>query len=254
MVAVVSLFLVLTLSILITRIATVALTQTGMTREASRFQARSALTGVGFTTTEAEQVVRHPVRRRIVLLLMLVGNAGFVTVISSLILTFVDVRSAGATTVRLLALFGGIAGLWALSRSIWLDRALNRLIGRALRKYTRLDTRHYSNLLHLAGEYGVSELLVERGDWMADRTLGDLKLREEGIAVLGIERRKGDTYLGAPGRETRLRPGDLLIVYGRTGVLTRLDERRKGVAGDEEHERLKRLQQRIRQRENRETA
>ena len=48
MFAVVTLLLVLVLSILITRVATVALTHTGLSRQTARFQARSALTGVGF--------------------------------------------------------------------------------------------------------------------------------------------------------------------------------------------------------------
>lgn len=64
MLSIVSLLLILTLSILITRIATVALTHTGLSREAARFQARSAFTDVGFTTSESEKVVNHPERRR----------------------------------------------------------------------------------------------------------------------------------------------------------------------------------------------
>jgi hypothetical protein len=47
MLAIISLLVVLTVSILITRIATVALTRIGLSREAACFQARSAFTGVG---------------------------------------------------------------------------------------------------------------------------------------------------------------------------------------------------------------
>ena len=69
MIAVLTLVVVVLLSLVITRMATVALTLTGMSSEAARFQARSALTGAGFTTSESEAVVNHPVRRRIVLFL-----------------------------------------------------------------------------------------------------------------------------------------------------------------------------------------
>jgi Trk-type K+ transport system membrane component len=93
MISIVTLLIVLTLSILITRIATVALTHTGLSRESAKFQARSAFTGVGFTTSESEKVVSHPVRRRILLTLMLLGNAGIVTAVSSLIVSScTDVR------------------------------------------------------------------------------------------------------------------------------------------------------------------
>ena len=71
MLSIISLLVVLTLSILVTRIATVALTYTGLSRESARFQARSAFTGVGFTTNESEKVVNHPLRRKILMLLML---------------------------------------------------------------------------------------------------------------------------------------------------------------------------------------
>ena len=53
MVAVVSVLFILAVSLLITRIATVALQLTGLSKANARFQARSAFTGVGYTTSEA---------------------------------------------------------------------------------------------------------------------------------------------------------------------------------------------------------
>jgi hypothetical protein len=61
------------LSLVITRVATVALTLTGLSEEAATLQARSTFTGIGFTTREAEYVVDHPVRRRIVVTFMLLS-------------------------------------------------------------------------------------------------------------------------------------------------------------------------------------
>ncbi len=97
MAAALTLLLVLIVNMALTRIATVALVHTGLGRETARFQARSAFTGVGFTTNEAEGIVTHPVRRRIVMWLMLVGNVGIVAVLSSLILSLVnlDMREWG---------------------------------------------------------------------------------------------------------------------------------------------------------------
>ncbi|HWH13902.1 MAG TPA: hypothetical protein VNT51_04095 [Miltoncostaeaceae bacterium] len=59
MIALASVFVVVIVSLLVTRVATVLLTATGLSREVARFQARSALSGVGFTTGEAESVVNH---------------------------------------------------------------------------------------------------------------------------------------------------------------------------------------------------
>lgn len=80
MAALLSVLATVTLSLLITRIASEAMVFTGLSAQAAQFQARSAFTGAGFTTQESEQATNHPVRRRIIMWLMLLGNAGIVTV------------------------------------------------------------------------------------------------------------------------------------------------------------------------------
>lgn len=234
MIAIISLLLVVMISILVTRIATLALIHTGMTREAARFQARSAFTGTGFSTREAEQVTNHPVRRRIVMLLMLSGNAGIVTIVSSLILSFIGPRELGTLSLKLLLLIGGLGILWIAGNSNWVDRHLSRIIDRALRRYTRLDVRDYSSLMHLAGDYRLVELRVASDDWLANRTLKDAELRDEGLVVLGIKRESG-TYIGGPKGDSMVLPGDTLLVYGRILNVEELDSRRKDWTGDREH-------------------
>ncbi|MCD6142157.1 TrkA C-terminal domain-containing protein [Candidatus Bipolaricaulota bacterium] len=243
MAAIISLLIVVALSLLITRVATVALTLTGMSREAARFQARSAFSGVGFTTKESEQVVQHPVRRRIILLLILLGNAGVVTALASLIISFTDFKE-GEWLPRLLALLGGLAGLWVIAASKLIDRGLSRVIGWALKRWTHLDVRDYAALLNLSGGYRVVELQVKPNDWLANRRLSELKLRDEGILVLGIHKADG-TYIGAPRGHTEIHPGDLVVLYGRAGVLCELDARRRGVTGDKAHAAAVREQQKI---------
>lgn len=248
MVAIISLFLIVTLSILITRIASQALSHTGISREASKFQARSAFTGVGFTTSEAEQVTNHPVRRKIVLALMLLGNAGIVTSITSLILTFITPGEEGLWNMKILILFGGILLLWLAASSSWIDRHLSRIINNALSRYTDLDIKDYASILHLAGDYRVSEINVQSGDWVTDTPLSELKLHNEGVLVLGIQRKNGD-YLGAPTGDSVIQPEDTLILYGRKSVLTEIDERKKGILGDHEHERAVEEQERVQEEE-----
>ena len=85
-IGIVALLTVLGLSLVITRLATMALVMTGLSEEAARFQARSAFTGTGFTTSESEKLVNHPVRRQIVMLLMILRSAGLISIVISLIL------------------------------------------------------------------------------------------------------------------------------------------------------------------------
>jgi hypothetical protein len=232
--AVASLLVIITISLLITRVATIALTATGLSRESARFQARSAFSGAGFTTSESEAVVRHPVRRRVVMALMLLGNAGIAAVVASIILTFVGPDDAAAPVLRFLALALGMAGIWVAFKSHWVDRQVTRLTVRALGRWTDIDVRDYAALLHLGGTYVVTELAVGPDDWLAGRTLGALGLRQEGIILLGIDRPDG-TYVGAPVAETIIGPGDVLIIYGRRHEIAELDERRHGASGDRAH-------------------
>ena len=185
MVAVGSLLLVLLLSLIVVRVAAEALILTGMSRQAAQFQARSAWTGTGFTTAEAEQVVNHPVRRQIVSTLMFLRSVGLVTAASTLMLSFVSVEERGEGALRLVVLIGGLAGVWLFARSRWISAWMSRAIARALKRYTDLDTRDYAGLLHLAGEYAVMELKVQEGSWLAGRLLQDLRLPDKKAALSG---------------------------------------------------------------------
>ena len=235
MIAITSLLIIVFISIIITRIATIALTHTGLARESAKFQARSAFSGVGFTTSESEMIVNHPVRRRIISLLMLFGNAGIVAAISSLLLAFVKQGDSTSIAVRIVILVGGIVLLWAFASSKWIDRWLSRVVEILLNKYTDLNVTDYASLLHLAGEYKLAELRVEKEDWLSGKTLAASHLREEGINALGIKKSDG-TYIGDLTSETRVREGDCLVIYGRIDAIKSLDRRKKGMNGDLEHQ------------------
>jgi K+/H+ antiporter YhaU regulatory subunit KhtT len=236
------------ISLLVTRIATLALTATGMNRQIARFQARSAFSGVGFTTSEAEDVVHHPVRRRIIMLLMLLGNAGIITIAASLILSFAKSGRSSPTFLRLSVLLGGLALILVVANNPVVDRHLSRLIGKALGRWTDLETRDWARLLQLAGDYGVAELAVHEEDWLAGQTLAELKLRDEGLVVLGILRPDG-SYLAVPNGDTRVEPEDTLVLYGRSSQLGELDRRTAGHQGDQRHAAAVSLQEQVKQKE-----
>ena len=246
MIQVLSLLMVLVLSLVIARVATVALTITGLSREVARFQTRSALTGAGFTTSESEAMVSHPVRRRIVMWLMLVGNGGLV-IVAALIITVVSgVGGSALGWPQLLGLAIGLAVVAVVARSSLVDRWLSRWIEWALKRYTDLDVRDYAGLLRLRGEYSVSELAVEEGDWMADRKLSDLMLSREGVLVLGVIRRDG-AFLGAPRGDTVLLAGNTLLIYGRGAAIQALDQREAGLGGQLDH--IRAMQEQMEQEE-----
>lgn len=242
-IGIVAVLTVLGLSLVITRIATTALSLTGLSWEVSKFQARSAFTGTGFTTREAERVVSHNVRRRIIMWLMVARSAGIISIIISLILSFGNTGDDVTQLIRLVWLVAGVAVLWILASSDYIERWMRRVIERALQRWTDLLVFDYAELLKLSGDYTVREINVESDDWLSEKELRECKLHEEGVLILGIYRSDG-SYVGAPVLSTRIHDGDTLILYGRSKVLQNLDERRAGAEGEAEHEQARRDQQR----------
>jgi hypothetical protein len=222
--AVVSLVVIVTLGLIVARVATVALHMTGMPLEHARFQARSALTGTGFTTSEAESVVDHPVRRRIVMLLMLVSGAGALSVIGTLILSFGGVDSAVGGMQRAAVIVVSMIALFWLFKSRPIDAALRRVIEKVLARWANFEVDDYAALLHLQGEWTVAQMPVGPDDWIASLPLGELRLPDEGVALMGVERSDG-TWVGAPTEEFRLQVGDVVVLYGRTSALDDISRR-----------------------------
>lgn len=255
LITIVPIVVIVLLTMILTRIATIALTLTGVSRQSARFQARSALTGAGFTTSESEAMVNHPVRRRIIMMLMLVGSAGIVSVLGTIFIstsrTLGREGSGGASlALTYLLMVVGVAGVLFVLGRPGVDRMLSRLIRRGLRRYTDLDVRDYEALLEIHGSYAISEKLVRAGEWLAGSTLADLRLTDEGVLVLAVTRRNGD-YLGAPKGDVELHPGDVVLMYGQQDRIADIDSRPPGYAGQVKHDQAKHDQARIDQEEQR---
>lgn len=242
MIGIITLMATLVISLLVTRVGAVALKLTGMSEEAAKFQARSAYTGVGFTTSESEQIVNHPVRRRVVQVLMLCGNVGIAVVIASMMATFAAGEAGPKGVARALILSIGLLALWIAGTQKWVDDSIGTAIEWALKKWTHLDVRDYVSLLHLADGYVVLELTVAEGDWVAQKSLAEAKLSHEGVLILGIHRANGK-YVGSPDGKIVVQVGDVLSVYGKIQRLEELDLRKEGYEGDLAHEKAMEKQQ-----------
>ncbi len=235
MIAAITLFLVVALSALITKIATIALIHTGLSTQSARFQARSAYTGAGFTTSESEKIMNHPLRRKIVFNLMLVGNAGIVTVMSSLILTFVLPDTVSSKLYGLGIVIIGLSLVWWAIQSKWVDRVLSKIINRMLKKYTDLDILDYAAVLHLKDDYKISEKKVEEDNWMANKSLKEPDLRHQDNTIVGIDRDHCD-YIGSPTGSFQILPGDVITVYGKAEVIKNLISRKEDFVASMTHQ------------------
>ncbi len=213
--AAITLLVILTVSVAVVRIAAVALRLTGMPADVARFQARSAFSGAGFTTSESEAVVNHPIRRRLIGLLMLWGNIGLVTVIATFIVSFIGTEnSMTAMSVQLFWLLGAIALLWLIALNPFADRVMCKAIGWLLQRTTSLGQRGPTHLLQISNGYSVAEHTIRVGSDLDGTALSDLCSGHQSFLILGVEHDDG-SYSSAAELGTGLVPGDRLVLYGR---------------------------------------
>ncbi|MFG0260579.1 MAG: cation:proton antiporter regulatory subunit [Phycisphaerales bacterium JB041] len=212
----IAMFLIATAAFLIVRVGAIALMMTGLSREAANFQALSAFFGVGFTTREAELVVSHHVRRRIVQHLIILGNLGITSGLATFIVTVLS--DGGEHQLGGLEILGVVLGGLGFLFVVFSFRPTRMLIEWSIRVSLRragvIRPIDYDLMLRAMHGYAVGEMHLARGSELVGKTLRGCGLSSQGVLVLGISR-DDDTYVGTPGPEDRLQLGDQLLVYGR---------------------------------------
>jgi hypothetical protein len=201
---------ILIISFLIVRVGAVALELTGMSPEHARFQALSAFTGTGFTTREAESVVVHPQRRRIVSYLMLLGNAGIVSLIGTFLL------SLRADSMRSWLTLGGVLAalvlLYWLAARTSLLRRLTDAIRRRLSR-TQLVELTLEEILHQQEGYGIARIIIPDCSPLIGMSIAEAQFPGRHIIVLS--RMREGHLTPVPGADERLAAFDELVCYGR---------------------------------------
>jgi uncharacterized protein with PhoU and TrkA domain len=217
--SVILLIMFVCISYLIVRIGAIALEMTGMERAKARFQALSAFTGTGFTTREAEAVINHPRRRKVVTYLMILGNAGIVTVIATFV---VSLRPAGIfrPSLNIAIVAASLLILYRITLHQEFAKKLSNKIRETLRKKLHFEKVHIEEILQLSEGYGVASVLIEKESKIAGLTLGQSGLREGDLMVLSIERDEEVTLV--PKAQSKIQVGDLLVCYGKLENLKEL--------------------------------
>jgi hypothetical protein len=204
------LLIAILVSFIIVRIGGFALQLTGVEPEVAGFQALSAFSGTGFTTREAERVVGHRTRRRIVTILIILGNAGLVTIIATLVASFTQVTGYTWFFIRLAIIVGGIFGLYQLIiRSNVGQRILDRL-QRPLMKRILRGAPAVEEIFHVEKDWAISLVMIKGSSKNIGLSVADITA-ERDIEILSINR--NDTYLTRPDLEEKIMEGDRLLVY-----------------------------------------
>ncbi len=204
------------ISFLVVRAAAIALMMTGLDKKRAVFQALSAFTGTGFTTREAERVVGHPKRRLIISWLMILGNAGIVTVIVAT--TTSMVKSGGARLpLNILFLIIGILVIYRVATSKGFVRSWEDYIEEKLVKHRVFEEAPVEDLLHILEGYGLVRAVVGEDSTLAGKALSEIRAGEKHIIFLGIER--GHEWIPAPKATEKILGGDRVVAYGHVDTL-----------------------------------
>ncbi len=242
MLALFSFLIVILFSMIVVKIGTIALEATGLSADISAFQSQSAFSGVGFTTQESEVLMAHPLRRKILRFLMLMGSAGLTSAIATLILTFTN--SAGAVhffnfqvdivVYNIYMIVVVLLLLYTMSRTTWFDRLVRWVLEKPLHLIKkRIALYDYEKILGLSKGYTIGSFEVPKRHWMVNKTIGHLELEKEGLIVLGVYREihGHQDYIGIPSMEFQIRKKDKIMIYGKESVISNIARREKGVKG-----------------------
>jgi MFS family permease len=206
-------------SFIVVRIGGFALQLTGLEPDVARFQALSAFSRAGFTTAEAERVVQHRTRRRIVTILIILGNAGIVTMIAALVASFTEVTGYGWFFIRLAII---IVGIFVLYRLIIRSGAVNRIfdwVRKPLMKRIVMEAPAIEEILHVEKNWGVHFVMIKEKSKNIGLSLADITAKGD-VEILAIDR--PDAFLAKPDSAEKLMEGDRLLAYGRDESVERL--------------------------------
>jgi hypothetical protein len=206
------------------RIGAIAFEMTGLDRDKAGFQALSCFSGTGFTTRESELVTGHHYRRRIATVLMIFGNAGLATVITTLV---VSAGGGVLPSLRNVALiFLGVGAIVVVLRQPWISGRIRNAAEQWLRKRTDLEAVDVVEILHQPEGYGIASLRVDSGSSLAHKGIAASGLRVRDILVLSIER--SGVVIPLPTADRTILPGDSLICYGQIRTIRHLSRAKSG--------------------------
>jgi len=219
----------------VVRIGAVAFHLTGIEWSQAKFQALSCFSGTGFTTRESELIVSHSQRRRIATVLMILGNAGIVTLIA----TFANSISADGLAerirfpfldlifpaylipiVNLAVIILAVIIVFKIFTSNTISRRLTSSFKNYLVKKQLVRTASFEELLVTTGKHGVASMEINDDSPLCGTTLLTSGLRAEDITVLAIEH-NGETTPN-PVASSRIQSGDRLICYGNLENIRKL--------------------------------
>ncbi len=218
------LLVLISIYLFIIEVFTVIFMLTGLSHTRSVFQVISLLTNSGFTTNESEVIVTSRRRRKLAIIVMIIGNLLNVSVISTLVnITITIYRDP---TFNYAQAFVGLCIFVLIiimhRRVPFIRTHLNTLIKNIANRWMYSKKSNPLLVLDNFHGYGIVEVkIIEVPSLLADKTIFESRISNNfGIRVLFIKR--GDTYIGDIDDEQIILPLDRVIMFGPIHHITHL--------------------------------
>ena len=213
--------LALIASWIIVRIGAIAFQLTGLEWSLAKFQSLSCFSGTGFTTRESELIVSDKRRRRIASVLMVLGNAGLVTLIATAARAMDPKQNLIPwlqdnflnTPINLAVLAIALFLVYKIFNNRKITGRLTRYLRKKIIKQEFIKPVSFEELLQLTGGYGISRIEVTEKCPYIDKTLAESDLRKNDITVLAIIR--DEETIPNPSANRKILKGDGLISFGK---------------------------------------
>jgi hypothetical protein len=191
--------------------ASVVFESAGLSPPSASFEARSALTGAGYTTSRSEHVAEHPAARRAASTLMLVGYWGPATILALLGTSFVVPPDGEGLRACALTLTVLTVSLFALDRFGVISTIGRRPATALARRTTRTNAFETWTLI---GDQAIATLTIPVDRTQAGRALIAVDAAEVTLlAVTPATQRDSVDLAGSSGQEGP-GPGDHVAVCG----------------------------------------
>ena len=203
---------IFTISTILVRIASTIMRLTGLPDNVARFQSLSAMTGTGFTTRESELIVNYPIRRRVLMTLMIIGNIGLVSVVSTFVVAFSEIGPERASVVQQVFWFtAALAVNFLVIVNPVVDGLLCRFLSWVLVRTTNLGKRRFVLLLSLEDDMTIVEHHLRLRHSIM---IGDLIPEHIDLSVIMIRgaETKHPSHLGD---EMEIEPFETAICFGK---------------------------------------
>lgn len=221
--------IIIAVSFVIVRIGAAAFELTGLDPSLAVFQSLSCFTGTGFTTREAELVTGNPQRRRIASVLIVLGHAGFVTMIATFASSLLrpntliqNIRvpflheTIPSNLLPLVSLLIAIVAVYVIYKIFTYGHFAERLtdfLKSHIEKRDIIKQVSFEELLVATGGYGISQIQIRGDSPILGKTLLNSELKKHDITVLVIER--GGEITPNPPASMSIQLGDELVCFGK---------------------------------------